>query len=153
MRGLRSDIRMSGLMLWTFFQTPYGIWSGPGAEELEDLERVLCTSSLSSGGTCLKGRRIEGDAGESFGRKKWWRRESLISRGVVALGMEGKRSGGFPIASFFAVQMDRESTVARYCFQWEAFASLIAWKYLFLRFLVSFRWERVGIFLLLREAE
>ena len=77
----------------------------------------------------------------------------MISRGVVALGMEGKRSGGFPIANFFAVQMDRESTVARYCFQWEAFASLIAWKYLFLRFLVSFRWERVGSFLLLREAE
>ena len=45
---------------------------------------------------------------------------------VVALGMEGKRSGVFPIASFLAVQIDRESTVARYCFQWEAFASLIA---------------------------
>src|SRR5437879_773167 len=117
MRGLRSDMRMSGLMLWTFFQTPYGIWSGPRAEELEDLERVLWTSSLSSGGTCLKGRRIEEDAGESLGGKKWCRRESLISRGVVALGKEGKRSGGFPTASLLAVQMDRESTVARYCLQ------------------------------------
>src|SRR5207253_3857060 len=126
MRGLRSDTRMSGLMLWTFFQTPYGIWSGPGAEELEDLERALCTSSLSSGGTCLKRRRIEGDVGESFGGKKWRRRESLISRGVVALGREGNRSGGFPTASFLAVQMDRESTVTRNCLQWEAFACLIA---------------------------
>src|SRR5205807_6120733 len=104
-------------------------------------------------GTCLKGRRIEGDAGESLGGKKWWRRESLISRGVVVLGMEENRSGGFPTASFLAVQMDRESTVTRNCFQWESFACLIAWKYLFLRFFVSFRWEGVGSFLLLREAE
>ena len=74
----------------------------------------------------MKGRRIEGDGGEFLGGKKWRRRASFISRGVVASGMEGKRSGGLPTASFLAVQIDLESTVARNCFQWEAFACLIA---------------------------
>src|SRR5207302_9731865 len=99
---------------------------GRWAEGLDDLDKVLWVCSLSSGGTCLKGRRIEGDGGEFLGGEKWRRRESWISRGVVASGMEGKRSGGFPTASFLAVLIDRESTITRNCFQWEAFACLIA---------------------------
>jgi len=44
-RGSRREGRREGLMRCTDFHTEYGIWSRPGAEVLEDLERALGISS------------------------------------------------------------------------------------------------------------
>jgi len=44
-RGSRREGRREGLMRCTDFHTEYGMWSGPGAEVFENLERALETSS------------------------------------------------------------------------------------------------------------
>jgi len=41
----RREGRRERLRRCTDFQTEYGMWSGPGAEVLEDLERALDISS------------------------------------------------------------------------------------------------------------
>ena len=62
---------MDGFNLWTFFQMPNCIWSGPGAEMLENFlrEKVMVSESISSKSECgvCAG---EGEGGRCLGGKK-----------------------------------------------------------------------------------
>ena len=69
-RGSRREGRREGLLRWTFFHTEYGIWSGPGAEEFEDLARTLEISSGVTGWYESYLWRVRGGAGWVRGGKK-----------------------------------------------------------------------------------
>ena len=96
---------IEGFMRLTLFQTEYGIPSGPGAEEGEDLERASLTSSSVRGGAELFFSRRPLLGRGSFGGKKWFRSALLIATGSVALGREGNLGVFLGATICLAVQM------------------------------------------------
>ena len=95
------------------FHTEYGIPSGPGPEEGEDLERASLISSSVRGAADLffSGRPLLGRG--SFGGKKWLRSASLIATGSVALGREGNLGVFLAATICLAVQMLSGEVFAR----------------------------------------
>src|SRR6266850_928648 len=89
--------------------------SGPGAEEVEELERASETSVCSRGSTPAYG----------------WR-EVLICDGVAAPGMAAKREADLPRANFLAFHMVLGVASRRKERQRAFFATLMALKYPFL---------------------
>ena len=105
--------------MFTFFQTEYGIPSGPGAEEGEDLARAAAISSLVRGSADGWGWRRPRVGSSGLGGKKWSRRALLISTGESAPGRSGKRGVLRGVTNFFAVQMLWGVVLARKSLQWE----------------------------------
>ena len=59
-----------GLAVFIFFQTRYGMPSGPGAEEGEHLLRACLISSKERGAASLCGESLPLDGGGGLGGKK-----------------------------------------------------------------------------------
>src|SRR6266852_9704439 len=93
---------------------PNWIWSGPGAEMLENFLRAKVIESASIGsksrcGVCAGGR----GRGRCLGGKKPLISSSRNSEEVCAFGKEGVLGGSFPKASFLAVQISLGLALAR----------------------------------------
>ena len=130
-----------------FFHTEYGIVSGPGAEEGEDLDRTLTTSSGETGGTSAKtGHRVLVGGGAWAG-KKCCIRASLTSSGESAPGMEGNLEAWAPVAMRLAFQTVRWSVERRKSPQCLFLALLTSLKYAVLAALISDAVEWLGCFL------
>src|ERR1700712_5178280 len=114
-RGLRWNGMRAGASLWTCFHIEYGMVSGPGADEEEELDKACETSSgekgRKSGESTIVARG--GGRGSLDEGKKCCRRASLSSSGVEAPGREGKRLGREPMAIFLMVHMERGSARLR----------------------------------------
>ena len=78
-------------MAFTLFQAGYGTPSGLGADEGEDLARVLASSSLVSGITDVLRQRRSLGGRSGLGGEKCLRSASLILTGESAPGRSGKR--------------------------------------------------------------
>src|ERR1700712_407773 len=96
---------MFGLIRLTLFQTEYGISSGPGAEEGEDLARARAISSRRRGTTlgCLKSLPRGGGGG--LGGKKGSSQAFVVDTGSSAPGMGGKRGVFLGVTNCLAVHM------------------------------------------------
>jgi len=86
-KGESCSCRITGLMRLTFFHTEYGIPSGPGAEEGENLKRASLISSSVRGVATPAGQGLRGG-------------EEIVQKGGVdcdwvrSVG-EGREPGGF----------------------------------------------------------
>ena len=90
--GERIWRRIAGLLALTHFQVRYGIPSGPGADEEEDLERAWAISSFMRGGVEWCGLSLGGGGEWCFGREEM-AQECLIYL-LRGLGPgEGRKTG------------------------------------------------------------
>lgn len=116
---------MSGLVLWTRFHTEYGIWSGPGADLLEDLARTheISFKVITGVSSCqvAGGGAVGGRAG-----KKLLMSAELRSFEVTTLGKEGRMSASRFLRSRLAAHSSLESAEAMNVFQCFFLAALIA---------------------------
>ena len=118
---------MSGLILWIIFHTGYGIWSGPGADLLEDLATMPEISSGVIGGVSSCQMAGGGEVG-GLGGKKLLMSAVLRSSGEETLGKEGRLSGSRCLRSLLAAHRSFESAVAMKLFQCFFLAVLMAVK-------------------------
>ena len=78
----------------TDFQTKYGMWSGPGAEVFQDLERALDITSEVRGVSSSWHTRRRSWVGGGLGGNQWSRSVSATSAGSEAPGRSGNICGG-----------------------------------------------------------
>ena len=102
--GPRRDERRFATLRWTVFHTVYGIVSGPGAEEGEELNSTQIISSLVTVGTFPKTRQSVLQGGWAWAGKISSIRESLTSSGESAPGRDGNLDTWRPAAMRLAFQ-------------------------------------------------
>ena len=121
--------------------------SGPGAEDVEDLDKTLEISSLVTWGTSLNMGHSVLLGGWAWAGKKCSTRASLTCSGESAPGSEGNLGVLCPAAMRFAFQTDRWSADRRKSPQWSFFGFLTALKYANLADLISLAVDGDGCFL------
>ena len=117
-----------GATRYILFHTELGVLSGLGADDGEERASALRNSSGTRAGQSRNGNSMESTVLAGSPGKKWLRRASFSSSGVVAPGSSGKQGGGRPTANFLAVQTVCGVTEAKKRDQWSLLAFLIALK-------------------------